>query len=82
MSKLMTPAQKSNFNSAARKIKRHYKRTWCGCLTPSEILALIAAGVRPNYSESDVDRFKELQAKGDCSPRWFYFELGKVILPS
>lgn len=60
------------------KIKQHYKKTWCGYLTPIEAKLLLEEGIRPNKScEYQFKDLIELIRKGDSSPRWFYFELGK-----
>lgn len=55
------------------KIKRHDENTYCGQLTPTEILMLGELGV-------ETDSFvKEDKNKGDSSPRWFYFIPNKKI---
>jgi hypothetical protein len=67
---------KGDFIRALHKIMRYYDQ-WCGCLTPSEILALVENGIC-DYDETWIDYAKQMRAKGDCSPFWFYFKLGKL----
>jgi hypothetical protein len=50
------------------------KNGWCGCFTPAEIIALIAAGARPVESnQSLLEQTKNKIKTGDCTPVWFYF---------
>lgn len=63
---------------AKSKVRSFYKRTYCGHLTPSEFLALVKAGIQASPADiSDAERYK---SKGDSSPSWYYFQLGKVDL--
>lgn len=63
-----------NLQRAERKVKHFSGREWCGYLTPSEVLAIIADGARLvndhkgtlQYVQSEVDR-------GISNPRWTYF---------
>lgn len=47
-------------------------RQWVGCLTPAEILALVADGHRPAHAE-DLDYVKSKVTKGESGTHWFYF---------
>jgi hypothetical protein len=47
---------------------------YCGCFTPSEIFALIDAGVEPTETyKSNLPYYKEKLQKGESSGHWFYF---------
>lgn len=68
-------SHQSNLKRASFKIKRHFKRTWCGYLTPSEFLALVKEKIQPR-DKHDIERAKQYAQVGDGSPAWYYFELG------
>ena len=65
-------------NIAKAKIRLFDKKTYCGCLTPSEFLALAKAGVRAR--KEDIAKATRYKQKGDSSPSWYYFELGRLEL--
>lgn len=54
-------------------------RQWCGYFTPSEIKALLTAGVRPAHNDDYILRvIDEEIAQGISQTRWFYFYPVKV----
>jgi hypothetical protein len=66
-----------NLDSALRKAKPFSDtKKWCGCFTPSEILALVEAGVSGDSWK--IDYAKEMKRTGISKPMWFYFLPGKV----
>jgi len=68
-----------NLSRAKKKISHMYGKIWGGRLTPSEIFALIDAGVTPRTGQA-IDYIKERKDHGNCKPSWFYFELRGNIL--
>lgn len=49
-------------------------KQWCGCFTPSEVLALIAAGVQiTEHGQGQLEYIQARYRNGECSPSWFYF---------
>ena len=73
----------SVLKSAILKCRRFTKKTneWCGCLTPSEIFALINAGVQPAYDNDNHIKWLENNLKkGISNPIWFYFYPNKVVM--
>jgi len=68
-----------NLQRALRKSKKFYDQTWCGYFTPSEIIALVEDGAKPDLgSQYQIPYTRECIKKGDCSRSWFYFYLGKT----
>ena len=57
---------------ALKKCTRMYSSEYGGCLTPVEIVGLVASGARPN-NKSDVNRAYANISIGVCRPMWFYF---------
>ncbi len=64
---------KSNLRSAEIKIKQLADtRRWCGYLTPSEALAMLDDGAKPE--RSTIKQYLEEQKQaGSSNPTWFYF---------
>jgi hypothetical protein len=67
-----------NLERAVRKITRTdvSRQEWGGCLTPSEIAAILENGGMAN-SRWPVDYAKRKMAEGDSNPTWFYFTIRK-----
>lgn len=65
---------------AKSKVKLFHGKTrsYCGCLTPSEFLALVEIGVVAK--EYDISNAKLWKKRGESNPSWYYFRLGKVML--
>ena len=62
---------------AIAKAKHFDGRVWCGAFTPSEILALVEDGARPEHPEHwDYDKkyLEDKIKKGICYQSWFYFQ--------
>lgn len=73
----------SILRSAIHKCRRFTKQTneWCGYLTPSEIFALIDAGVVPVDRDSGhIEWVKTNLNRGISNPIWFYFYPNKVVM--
>lgn len=49
--------------------------TWCGYLTPSEIIVLRKKGA--TYNSASLKAINARFASGDCEPTWTYFSLPK-----
>lgn len=64
-----------NLRRAERKIRQFSDtKQWCGCLTPSEALALLDDGGKEHQSVMYQRAYlTEKKNKGDCRPSWFYF---------
>lgn len=59
------------------KCKKFDHLEWCGCLQPSEVVALYEAGYKP-YLEDDiwvVNYAKDKKAKGEAGGSWYYFNI-------
>jgi hypothetical protein len=72
----------SALKSAIRKCRLFCKKTgqWCGCLTPSEILALRKAGVKfedHSYGDRMTDKWMK---QGISNPVWVYFYPNHVVM--
>lgn len=70
----------ANLKRAQAKMKHFSGKTWCGCFTPSEILALINAGVSGRGGAKIIGTAEYLcllasVKTGVCNPGWFYFEI-------
>ena len=54
-------------------------RQWCGTFTPSEIKALVEAGVKVAHGwEYKLKMVEEEISRGDCTTHNFFFYPGKV----
>lgn len=62
-----------NLGVARAKVHQFSGRTWCGYLTPSEILALIKAGAKPDCNNLEILWIQAKKDSGDSRPGWFYF---------
>lgn len=64
-----------NLERAMRKIKQFSDtKQWCGCLTPSEALALLDdGGKETGNSLYQRQRIQSEINNGKCQPHWFYF---------
>lgn len=56
---------------ALRKLVHNGGREWAGCLTPSEILAVVADGAKP-VRPADVSKAHDRATVGHSEPWWFY----------
>lgn len=66
-----------NLASALRKLKHHREGIWCACLTPSEILALIADRAQIDEGQKwVVEHAQKHQKSGITGPNWFYCKPG------
>lgn len=66
---------------AVRKSRHYFKREWCGCLTPCEIIALVTAGAKPSVGHVHlVERAREQIKKGICNSNWFYFQPNGIVM--
>ncbi len=68
-----------NLKRAIPKLRRFYKDIWVGYLTPCEIIAIVADGARPECKQK-FEWAQEQIKKGESTPTWFYFKLGKLKL--
>jgi hypothetical protein len=80
--KKMRRNPRGNLRRAECKVKLfRYPKTWCGCLTPSEILAIVADGARLEVSAlATVEQAQVRKALGICNPRWVYFRPSQAQL--
>lgn len=71
--------RKGNLERAERKIRRFDKREWCGCLTPSEAIAILDDGAQQHSSVMyQREYLQSLKDKGISQPNWFYFYPSKA----
>jgi hypothetical protein len=68
----------SNLARALAKCQHRVRNAWHGYLTPSEYLALLENGAKPDVGR-DADWAKERAASGDSNPCWVYFTVGRKL---
>ena len=63
----------------SHKITRQFGNIWHGNLTPTEILALVDAGIRPRneHDKAVIEHAKERMKAGNSEPWNFYFAFNK-----
>lgn len=72
---------RGNLRRAEHKISPFRGTVWCGCLTPSEILAIVSDGARLEDSAlSTVQKAEQLKVSGFCNPYWVYFRPSRAQL--
>lgn len=63
-----------NLQRAERKIKHFSGREWCGYLTPSEVIAIVADGARLVNDHKGMLQYVQNEiVRGVSNPRWTYF---------
>jgi len=68
------PVPTGNLQRAERKVKHRSGREWCGYLTPSEVVALVADGATlVNNHKGELQYLQSEIARGISNPRWTYF---------
>jgi hypothetical protein len=65
---------------ALNKISHFHKDTWCGSLTPQEIIDLYNRGAILEQScTNNIEHVYNRRASGISNPRWVYFKLSKDL---
>lgn len=68
-----------NYLVALSKVKQFANTNeFCGCMTPSEAIALLDRGAKATGHYEDYMRKRK--KLGDSSPSWFYFIPSKELL--